>query len=156
MPAARKRRRECVVELVARHRVTSQEQLQQLLRDQGIEATQATISRDLRDLGITKGSNGYVRMTLDQLTDEDTRRLRQVMKQHVQSITPAGTIVVMRTTSGHASELAALIDRAKLPQCIGAIGGDDTVFITTRSIGQASELGRMLQHLIREDAFGQV
>lgn len=154
MSEARKRRRVRIVELVAHNHVANQEQLQELLRDEGIEATQATISRDLRDLGITKGPSGYVRIAIDQLSDDDMRQLRDVLQSHVESITPAATLLVVRTASGRASDLAARLERAKIPQCIGVIVGQDTVFVATRSVGQAAELGRMLQHLMRYDASG--
>jgi transcriptional regulator of arginine metabolism len=149
MTAARKHRRERIIELVAHHRVTSQEQLQEMLRDEGIRATQATISRDLRDLCITKGPSGYVRMTLDELSDADMDRLREAMQQDVQSLSPAGTLLVLRTTPGRATDLASLIESAQIPQCIGVIAGDDSIFVATRSVGQASELARMLQYLTR-------
>lgn len=135
------------MELVARNEVTNQEQLQRLLRGEGVESTQATISRDLRDLGITKGPKGYVHIALDEIIDANSQQLGETMQRDVQSVTTAGTLVVLRTAEEQAGGIASSIDQAGLPQCLGAVAGRDTVFIATRSSGQAAELARLLNRL---------
>ncbi|HRQ75073.1 MAG TPA: hypothetical protein PK098_04060 [Phycisphaerales bacterium] len=147
--ASRKERRERIREIVDRNEIQSQEQLQELLAVEGIEATQATISRDLRDLGATKSRTGYAIVDMDSLSRGDVRELRRMLKADVLSIERATGIVVVKTRFGHAKPLAVKLDQAGLPQIVGTVSGDDTVFIATRSSSQAGELRRMLQRLAK-------
>ena len=143
----RQERRERIVEIIARNRIDSQEQLQALLEVDGIVATQATISRDLRDLGVTKSSQGYIKVDLDSLSRADLKELRRTLKADVRSIERAASLLVLKTPFGHAKPLALRLDASALPQIVGTVSGDDTVFIATRSAGQAGELRRILQRL---------
>lgn len=147
--SSRKERRERIREIVARNEIQSQEQLQELLAVEGIEATQATISRDLRDLGATKSKVGYVIVDVDSLSRGDVRELRRTLKADVVSMERAAGVVVVKTRFGHAKPLAVKLDQSGLPQIVGTVSGDDTIFIATRSSSQAGELRRMLQRLTK-------
>ncbi len=149
----RQQRRQIVLELVNRNEITSQEQLQELLSLEGIEATQATISRDLRDLGIVKMQGGegmspvYAHVSFDSSSNLDTRELKRSLKSDVVSVERAASVLVLKTNFGMAKALAVRLDRSNLPQIVGTMASDDTIFIATRSSSQAGELRRMLERL---------
>lgn len=150
----RQQRRQVVLELVNRNEITSQEQLQELLAVEGINATQATVSRDLRDLGVIKTPGRqhgqpplYTVVDLDNLADPDTNDLKRALKSDVRAIERAASVLVLKTNFGMAKALAAKLEQSKLPQVVGTMASDDTIFIATRSPGQAGELRRMLERL---------
>lgn len=145
----RQDRRQVVLELVARNQITSQEQLQELLLVEGINATQATISRDLRDLGVIKTQRGYEVLNLDAISQTDVRDLRRSLKSDVRSIQRAASVLVLKTEFGVARALALKLDQSNLPQVVGTMASDDTIFIATRSSGQAGELKRVLEKQAR-------
>jgi transcriptional regulator of arginine metabolism len=145
----RKQRQEIILDLVARNQIYSQEQLQELLLVDGIEATQATISRDLRDLGIVKTPKGYVIIDLDRISQVDVQELRRSLKADVREIARAASMLVLKTNFGVAKALAIKLEKSKLPQIVGTIAGDDTIFIATQSTGQAGELRRLLTNMVK-------
>jgi transcriptional regulator of arginine metabolism len=147
--ASRQERRHIITDLIARNEIDSQEQLQDLLRAEGIDTTQATISRDLRDLGIMKGSKGYAPLRIEDVSKIDPKELRQALKAEMISAERAGSILVLRTPFGHARAAAMKLEQSQLPHIVGIMAGDDTVFIATRSPGQAGELRRVLLKLAK-------
>lgn len=147
MTTTRSERRQRLLELVERNEIQNQQQLQELLQAEGVSATQATISRDMQDLGISKGPRGYVRVDEPAMEPEGLQQLKERLREDVEAVDRAGTMVVVRTTFGVARPLAREIESAKLPQLVGAIGGDDVIFLATRSASQASELKRLLKRL---------
>lgn len=144
---SRKQRRQLILDLVARNEIQNQQQLQDLLSAEGVAATQATISRDLQDLGVSKGASGYVRVDRRMTRPEGAKELRERLKSETESIERAGTMVVIRTPFALAKPLAREIESAKLPQIVGVIAGDETMFLATRSASQAAELKRLLKKL---------
>jgi transcriptional regulator of arginine metabolism len=147
------RRQELILDLVERELLHSQEELRDRLRQRGVAATQATISRDIRDLGLVKravdgayqrldalsGQTGRAMATLDRLAAEF---LRQV--DHVQQL------VVLRTGAGQAQPLALAIDRAQLPEAVGTIAGDDTILLIARDGRRAASLAKQLRALAEQ------
>lgn len=146
----RERRRQRVREILSRNVIRSQQELQELLWAEGLTTTQATLSRDLRDLGVTKSPEGYVLPAggSDSLTT--SRELQQALRDSATLVEHAGSLVVIRTTAGAARALAADIERARLRHVVGAVAADDTIFLATRSVGQAGELVRYLRKLLRK------
>lgn len=141
---AKNQRQQRIRELLARNEIHSQEQLQALLRTERIETTQATLSRDLRDLGAIRATGGY------ELPDPALRgrlqnRALRLGLQSAKAIRRSGTLVVLQTEPGHAPALAAEIGKAQLPQIVGMIAGHDSVFVATGSGGQARELQRLFR-----------
>jgi transcriptional regulator of arginine metabolism len=145
----RGKRRELILDLVSRNEIENQEQLQALLEVEGVTTTQATISRDLRDLSISKGPHGYAVVKLEDVSRVDLDDLQRSLKQDATSVERAGTLVVVRTHPGHGRPLGIKIDQANFPQSAGTIAGDDTIFIATRSASQATEIRRLLRDLAR-------
>lgn len=124
--STRERRRQQVRELVARYEVGSQAALVALLAEQGIEATQATVSRDLDELGIGKvrGADGRVSYALP-----ESGGLAQILRQFVVSVDASGNLAVVRTPPGAASAVASAIDSADLPGVLATVQGDDTLLV---------------------------
>ncbi|MEZ5312848.1 MAG: hypothetical protein R2862_03910 [Thermoanaerobaculia bacterium] len=140
----RDRRRHVIVDLVRRSRIASQDELLARLEARGIEATQSSVSRDLRDLGVGKAGGRYV--LPDQLGPETRDELGEV-GQFVRDLRPAGPhLTVVTTTTGAAQAVAIAFDHASFPELVGTVAGDDTIFVATAS---AAAQRRFLERLRR-------
>ena len=131
---AKTQRQHLVAKILAHHAVASQEQLVQLLAEENVAATQATLSRDLDDLGAIKvRSNGgetiYAIPDLphEQRAPED--HLRRVLCDWVVEVSTSHNIVVLRTPPGTANVVGAALDRAGLAEVVGTVAGDDTLLV---------------------------
>jgi transcriptional regulator of arginine metabolism len=127
--------------------VRRQEDLVRLLKKEGHEVTQSSISRDLRDLGVSKAGGRYVLPS-----DEGTRANDDfgTLAQFVRGLKRAGpSITVIRTTIGAAQSVAVAIDKAEWPEVAGTISGDDTIFIATANARAQDELVSRLQTIFR-------
>jgi transcriptional regulator of arginine metabolism len=122
----RERRRELLRGYVARYAVTSQAELVTLLAEDGVEATQATVSRDLEELGIDKvrGADGTVAYALPAAGG-----LAQLLRQFVVLIEASGNLAVVRTPPGAAGTVASAIDAADVPGVLATVQGDDTLLV---------------------------
>ena len=147
-----------IVELVTHCVVHSQTELAALLAGEGIEATQATLSRDLEELGAVKlrGVDGGVGVYV---VPEDgspvrgvsggTGRLSRLLGELLVSTDSSANLAVLRTPPGGADYLASAIDRAALPYVVGTIAGDDTVFVAAREPMTGAKLAGTLEGLRR-------
>ena len=145
----REARRSAIVRLLRSSPVRRQQELVRLLRREGHTATQSSISRDLRELGVLKHSDGYV---LPDGADLEARTQANfaTVAQFVRDIRTAGTsITVLKTTIGAAQSVAAAIDKAGWEDVVGTVSGDDTMFIAT---ADARAQARVLELL--HEAFG--
>lgn len=147
------RRQALILELVEQQPVTSQEQLRALLSAQGIEATQATLSRDVRDLGLVKraADGAYQRgSTAAAAPGGDAAAvLRRAVDEYLRQQETVQQLLVLRTDPGQAQPLAIALDRARLPEVVGTIGGDDTILVICRSPDQAAALADRLENMRR-------
>ena len=140
-------RRGAIVRILRDGLVRKQQDLVRLLKKSGLEATQSSISRDLRDLGVSKASGRYVLPP-----DEVTRANGDfaMLAQFVHQLRRAGpAITVLRTTIGAAQSVAVAIDKAAWPEVAGTISGDDTIFIATANARAQHELVARLRTLFR-------
>lgn len=142
------RRRNRVLELIAEQAIHSQDQLQQLLETEGIVATQTTLSRDLSELGVWKGPNGYTAGEQVTAPKPSLNDLRRTLNAVLLSMQPAGNLVVLKTGPGRAQSLAYELDRAQLSRALGTIAGDDTIFIATSTVESAGALIDEFQELM--------
>ena len=119
-------RQRLLADLVERYETGSQGELVALLRHRGVDATQATVSRDLYELGIAKvrGADGRVAYALPEPT-----RLSQILRQFVLGVDASGNLAVVRTPPGAAAAVASAIDRAGLPDVLATVQGDDTLLV---------------------------
>jgi transcriptional regulator of arginine metabolism len=140
------RRRHLIERILRREGASSQESLALALAGEGFRVTQATISRDLGALGAVKTRSGY-RLPEDLASPEAldaSAKLRAAVREHAREITPAGTLVVVRTAPGHSGVVADALDRADPAGVVGTIAGDDTIFIATASTAMARRIANDL------------
>ena len=136
MTDTRTRRLRSLAELIRSGAFVSQEELTERLKALGFAVTQATVSRDLEQLGAVKLKRGGVLSYAlpDQLggADWSAGRLERIMREFVVSIEAAGQLIVIRTPPGSAHLVASAIDHALLPEIAGTVSGDDTMFVAVR------------------------
>ena len=143
------RRQGLILELIDREPLHSQEELRRRLLQRGCEATQATISRDIADLGLVKraGDGAYQRAGADATNPETAlSALERAAAEFVRNIERVQQLVVIRTGRGQAQALAEALDRARLPEAVGTIAGDDTILIIARGARRAAALAKRLEH----------
>jgi len=141
-------RQEAILGLIRSGTVRSQVELQQLLRRRGIAVAQPTLSRDLRELGLAKTPRGYLvpdgTVTHFAPTQVREAKLDRALRGFALSVRAAGSLVVVKTPPAAAQPVARALDEAPLPEVVGTIAGDDTVFVATPSDGAARALARRL------------
>jgi transcriptional regulator of arginine metabolism len=150
MEVMKQLRQRQIRDLVAQRPLRTQQELAAALHERGVRATQATISRDVAELGLVKAPrDGTQAYALPQrLIDAETsgeERLRTLFRDLPVEIREAGLIVVVRTLPGSAHAIAAALDRARWPEVAGSIAGDDTVFVAFPDRGSLQRVRRRLQ-----------
>jgi len=151
MTDAREQRHRAIAELIRSQPLASQDELAEHLAAQGFAVTQATISRDLEQLGAVKvrrdGRLGYA--LPDQLTSggSNPSQLATVLRDWVRSIDVAGNLVILKTPPGSAHLIGVALDQAALPEVVGNICGDDTIFVAVRDAALAPQFAERLRSL---------
>jgi transcriptional regulator of arginine metabolism len=147
------RRQTTILELIDREPLHSQEQLRRRLRRRGYDATQATISRDIADLGLVKraGDGAYQRAGSETSNPESAlAALERAASEYLRRVQRVQQIIVIRTGSGQAQALAIAIDRSQLEEAVGTIAGDDTVLVIARDTRRAIALAKRLESYASE------
>lgn len=149
------RRRDEILRVVREEPIHSQEVLQRRLASRGFRVAQPTLSRDLRDLGLAKTSGGYVAPDSTggipapaPARDLSASRLERALRSYVRSVATAHTLVVVRTPPAAAHPVGLAIDQAELPEVVGSIAGDDTIFLATASPETAVKLAGRLNGIL--------
>ena len=150
-------RQRAIRDLVEQRPIRTQQELAGALRDRGFRTTQATISRDVAELGLVKASRDGTRayaipLRLREADASGEERVRLLVHDLPVEIREAGTLLVLKTLPGSAHPLAAAIDRARWPEVVGSIAGDDTVFL---AFGDRGGLGRVRRRLEELAALGE-
>jgi transcriptional regulator of arginine metabolism len=140
------RRQQLIRRLVSSRTLHSQHELQEILREEGFEATQATLSRDLAELGVLKGPEGY-RLPGGESVPASASRLEQTLRRELLSVMAGGTTVIIKTPIGHGSVLAVELDNARVPGLLGSIAGDDTIFLAATGPAAARRIASQLARL---------
>jgi transcriptional regulator of arginine metabolism len=146
------RRQALILDLLGREPVRNQEQLRRGLRAVGVVATQATLSRDIKELGLVKrASDGaYQRPTPPMMPAGGTASaLSRAVTEFVTGVDRVQHMIVLRTGPGQAHAAAIAIDRAQLPEVVGTIAGDDTILVIARDVRGARALADRLAGLIQ-------
>jgi transcriptional regulator of arginine metabolism len=150
-----------IVAVLAEHQVRSQAELAALLDAAGVHVTQATLSRDLEELGAVKlrtpdgGLPVYVVPQDDEqlapraVDDDPPHRLARLLAELLIAADASANLVVLRTPSGGANFLASALDRARLPDVLGTVAGDDTILVVARAHTGGAALARRLLELAR-------
>src|SRR4051794_18745079 len=151
-PLAKPQRQHRIARLLADHAVTSQAHLVELLAADGVAATQATVSRDLEDLGAIKvrvagGDSAYAipELPTNQRAPED--HLRRVFGDWVVEVAWSGNLVILRTPPGSAHVVASALDRSALPDVLGTVAGDDTLLVVVTEGAGGAAVARELSDL---------
>lgn len=151
MAVGKAQRQHLIAGLLAEHAVSSQARLVELLDQQGVSATQATVSRDLEDLGAIKvrvpgGDTVYAipELPAEQLAPSD--HLRRVLGEWLVGVDRSGDLVVLRTPPGSAHVVGNALDRSGLPDMIGTVAGDDTILAIAIE-GRGESLAHVLSEL---------
>lgn len=152
MAMAKPQRQHRIARLLAEQAVTSQAHLVDLLAAEGVRATQATVSRDLEDLGAIKvrvagGETVYAipELPTDQRAPED--HLRRVFGDWVVEVAHSGNLVVLRTPPGSAHVVGSALDRSNLPEVLGTVAGDDTLIVVVAEDAGGAAVARRLADL---------
>jgi transcriptional regulator of arginine metabolism len=147
------RRQALLLELVDREPLRSQEQLRRRLHQKGFAATQATISRDIKDLGLVKraGDGAYQRPGVETSNPETAlAALERATAELLRRVDRVQQLVVIRTGPGQAQPLALALDRAQLAETVGTIAGDDTILVIARGARGAAALLKRLKEYSSE------
>lgn len=132
----KKQRQKAVTELIEKYDIETQEELAAYLRKSGFNVTQATVSRDIRELKLTKISTGSGRQKYIVIKNDDTRlgdKYIRVLRDGFVSMNKAQNILVIKTVQGMAMAVAAAVDAMKLSEIVGCIAGDDTIMAAIKS-----------------------
>lgn len=148
-PGTRKReRQDAVLQLIGAHAIASQEELRRLLEARGWRVTQATLSRDLRELGVVRAptEDGVRYARPESLAADDSKpSLEGLLPQLFDSVDGVSELLVLRTLPGGAQPIAEAIDAQGWPEIIGTIGGENTILVICRSAAARVALANKLR-----------
>lgn len=147
-------RQRIIQRLLSEYTIDSQHELRDRLAQFGVEVTQATLSRDLRAMGIVKAPGGWV-LPEGVTSGAGQESFEAAVRDHLLWAKTAASLVVVRTQPGHADALAIEFDRWPQDDMVGTIAGDDTIFIATPSSDAAESLAERLEHIAFFDAASQ-
>jgi transcriptional regulator of arginine metabolism len=142
-------RQGAILRLVGEKQLSTQAEVTDALREQGFDAVQATVSRDIAQLGLVKVRNGNGRLVYALPGADDLDRLEQLssaLRRWVSGMRAAGQLLVITTPAGFAAPLADAIDAAALEEIAGTIAGENTVFVAARDGLTGAELEELLRH----------
>jgi transcriptional regulator of arginine metabolism len=140
-----------ILELIDKDAVTSQEALREQLDARNIHVTQATLSRDLKQMGLVKraGDGAYVRPGAERGGAAMGEQMRKAVTSLVRSYERVDTFIVIRTDPGQANGLAVLMDRVKVPEVAGTLAGDDTILLVCRGLENAIQMEQKLGAMVK-------
>ncbi len=147
----KKRRQAKILEIISSQEIETQEELQELLLEYGFEVTQATISRDIKELRLVKelsGEGRYYYSTGKKNTQNINRRAGGIFSESIINIDYALNTVVIKCFAGMANAACAAIDSMELKEVLGSIAGDDTIFILCTSEENAREFTQKLRNML--------
>ena len=147
----KEKRHRAILKIIAEHNVDTQEELSARLKEVGFHVTQATVSRDIKELHLIKvqAERGVYKYAVNEFsTVLNTERLLRIFKETVTSIKSAGNIVVVTTLSGGGSSAGEAIDTLNLPGVVGSIAGDNTIFLAVED-GKTESVVQTLMGMTR-------
>ncbi len=145
-------RQEKIIDIISRRNIETQNQLMSALLAEGIKSTQATLSRDIRDLHLVKeltpdGNYRYVLGAKDGISDYD-QRLRKIFRESIVDYAVAQNIIVIKTLPGLANAACSALDNMDIYNLVGSIAGDDTAFLAMKDNASAEHFFREIEHLL--------
>ena len=149
----KKERQEKIREIIENYKIDTQDELIKKLKENGFSATQATMSRDIKDLKLTKisdGINGYYYVFPNTMSVSDINKLNASLTNLIISVTNAMNIIVIKTHAGMAQAVATGIDNIKSEEILGCVAGDDTIIVVTNSTDIAQSIGARIKVMMSE------
>lgn len=146
------KRHAMILKLIAAENIETQEELATMLSAQGFNVTQATVSRDIKELRLIKvltGEGKYKYATVEKAESDLQERFIRLFGNCVVSITSAGNLIVVKTMAGSAAVAAEAIDSMKWPEIAGSIAGDNTVFVAVREGKSVSDIIKKFQKMMK-------
>ncbi len=141
-----------IIELIRKHNIETQEELADKLNEEGYNVTQATVSRDIRELKLTKVADGAGRQKyvfLDGKDNSMSDKFIRILKEAYVSVDMAQNILVVKTVSGMAMAVAAAIDAMNYHEIVGCIAGDDTIMCAVRTVEDTKNLMDKIHKLVK-------
>ncbi len=141
-----------ILEIISGQDIETQHQLMEALREHGVKSTQATVSRDIKELRLVKelspgGRYRYVAVGRDDMVDYD-QRLRKIFRESVTSYAVAQNIIVIKTLPGLANAACSTLDGMNIHDLVGTLAGDDTAFLAMRDNESAERLCREIEEML--------
>ena len=146
------KRHAMIIKIIASRDVETQEELARLLGEQGFQVTQATVSRDIKELRLIKvltSEGRYKYATVEKAESDLQERFIRLFSNIVISVTNAGNLIVIKTISGSASVAGEAIDSLKWPEVAGSIAGDNTIFVAIREGKNTAEIIKRFQKMMK-------
>ena len=141
-------RRTQILELLHREKVATQGELRRKLARRGIHVTQATVSRDIEELGLVKAREGYRVPEALAAPSPPQPTLPVLLKEFMREAKPAANLVVVRTHPGNAHTVAVALDAAAWPEVVGTVAGDDTIMVATPGAAEAARVAKKILALV--------
>jgi transcriptional regulator of arginine metabolism len=143
-------RRNQILDLLRHAVVATQEDLCENLAQRGIHVTQATVSRDIEELGLVKTREGYRAPEPAHAAPPPQPSLAVILKEFLQDVRLASNFVVVKTYPGNAHSVAVALDAERWPEVAGTVAGDDTIFVATPGVREASRIRRKLLNMVAD------
>ena len=142
-------RQKAILEILRKEAIASQEDLQLALEKKGFEVGQATLSRDIREMGLVKSADGYSVPQGSATAEPALPPMARLVREFVQEIRPAQNLLVIKTTVGSAQPVAAALDGEQWPEVVGSLAGDDTILVICPDKKNAAVLAARIRGLLR-------
>jgi transcriptional regulator of arginine metabolism len=149
MGAHKRFRQGQILKLLAGSPVASQDELRRQLVHLGVRVTQATLSRDIRELRLVKTANGYRPLAAAGVEDSPVAALARAVKEFLLDIRPAQNMLVLKTPPGGAQPIAAALDAERWKEVAGTLAGDDTVLIVTPSRAACAAVQKRIEEMLQ-------
>ena len=147
----KKSRHQKIIELVGRMRIGTQEELADILNREGYKVTQATVSRDIKELKLSKvtGNDGIQYYQIIEKEEQVySEKYIRVLREALMSMDTAGNLLVIRTMAGMANAVAAALDQFRLEKIVGTLAGDDTIMCAMKNPQDALEVKNRIQEIM--------
>jgi transcriptional regulator of arginine metabolism len=144
------RRQSVILDVIREASIRSQEELRRRIRTSGFDVTQATLSRDIREMGLVKGGADGAYQAPQQTVPNGTSaesRLQRALTEQLLRIDRVQQLVLLRTNLGHAQSLCAALDTARLPDIVGTLAGEDTILIITPDVRRAKAVVKTIEEM---------
>ena len=143
-------RQKALLDVIAKHAVATQSEIKELLKARGIEADQATLSRDIKELGLVKTSEDgthYRYSPLEAVSPSVHMKASAILARLVRKVDCSGNLLVVKTDPGEASPVGLALDRMGWPEVVGTVAGDDTLLVVAREGTPARKLAKRIMDL---------